>query len=420
MINEAFLYYIWKFKLWSKEVPLLSTEGEQIEVISPGERNENAGPDFTNAKLKINGILWVGNVEIHIKSSDWIQHKHQQDDNYQNIILHLVFEDDYSASLGAFPTLELKKYLPQATIERYQNLQENFNFIPCEKFIGTLDSFYLKTFTERLFISRLERKAEQLNQRLKFLKGDWEALLFEELSYAFGLKINAEPMQLLAKSFPFQVLRANHSQAEALLLGQAGFLETPNDEYSILLKNSYDFIWHKHQLAPLPNHLFKFLRLRPPSFPTLRIAQLAAIYHHSPQLFSRLQWAESLKEFYAIFGEFSTTQYWDNHYKIGVESKRKTVKKISKALIHLILINVWYPIFFLFKKNQSDFDMEKFLEAYSKIPAEENSILLKFKELGVLAKNAQDSQALLELKKSFCTHKKCLSCSIGNQVLKLC
>ncbi|AFL96476.1 DUF2851 family protein [Ornithobacterium rhinotracheale] len=420
IINEAFLYYIWKFKLWSKGTPLLSTQGESIEVISPGERNEHAGPDFINAKLKINGILWAGNVEIHVKSSDWILHNHQQDKNYQNIILHIVFEDDYQESLGKFSTLELKKYLPNAIIGKYQNLQENFDFIPCEKFMGDLDDFYLKTFTERLFIDRLQQKSEQLNQRLQYLKGDWEALLFEELSYIFGLKINAEPMRLLAKSFPFQVLRANHGEAEALLLGQAGFLEEPQDDYSIALKKSYDFIRHKHQLSPVSNHLFKFLRLRPPSFPTLRIAQLAGIYRETHQMFSLLQSARNLKEFYTIFERFSTSEYWDNHYKIGVESKRKTTKKISKSLIHLILINVWYPILFLFEKNQADFDVEKFLEAYAEIPAEENSILLNFRNLGIEIENAQDSQALLELKKSFCNHKKCLSCNIGNQVLKSC
>ncbi|MBV7441037.1 DUF2851 family protein [Weeksellaceae bacterium TAE3-ERU29] len=418
MLSEEFLYYIWQFKKWDKEIPLFSIDNQPIQVVSPGVRNNDSGPDFFNAKVKIGNILLVGNVEIHLKTSDWFLHKHDQDKNYENIILHVVYENDISDKIGNFETLELKKYIDKSLIDKFSTIQKPFEFIPCEHFISKVEPFYRQAFLERLFIDRLQQKSEYLNQRLQILKGDWEALLFEEISYVFGLKINAEPFRSLAKSFEFNILRQNKNNAEALIFGQAGFLENPEDEYMQSLKNEYDFIKYKHQLNSIENHLFKFLRLRPANFPTLRLAQLASIYKTENKLFSSLIKCRDLKDYYKLFESFKTSEYWQNHYRFGKETKTKISNSISKKLTDSVLLNAWYPILFLYKQSQIDFEVEEFLNFYLKLPAEKNTVIDGFKRLGIKIKNAFQTQAYLELKKNFCNPKKCLHCGIGNQILK--
>ena len=418
MLNEEFLYYIWQFKKWNREIPLFSIDNELIEVVSPGIRNHDSGPDFFNAKIKIGNLLLAGNVEIHLKTSDWFLHKHEQDKSYQNIVLHVVYENDIPDKIGNFETLALEKYIDKDLINRFSTIQKPFEFIPCESFISEVEPFHRQAFLERLFIDRFQQKSEYLSQRLQILKGDWEALLFEEISYVFGLKVNAEIFRNLAKSFDFNILRQNKNNIEALIFGQAGFLENPQDDYMQSLKNEYDFIKHKHQLNSIENHLFKFLRLRPANFPTLRLAQLASIYKSENKIFSLLMNCNDLKDYYKLFESFKTSEYWQNHYRFGKETKAEISNMISKKLIDSILLNAWYPILFLYKQTQINFEIEEFLNLYLKLPPEKNSILNSFKQLGIKIKNALEAQSYLELKKNFCNQKKCLHCGIGNQVLK--
>ena len=418
MLNEEFLYYIWQFKKWNREIPLFSIDNELIEVVSPGIRNHDSGPDFFNAKIKIGNLLLAGNVEIHLKTSDWFLHKHEQDKSYQNIVLHVVYENDIPDKIGNFETLELRNYIDESLINKFSTIQKPFNFTPCESFISEVDPFHRQAFLERLFIDRLQQKSEYLNHRLQILKGDWEALLFEEISYVFGLKVNAEVFRNLAKSFNFNILRQNKNNIEALIFGQAGFLENPQDDYMQSLQSEYDFIKHKHQLNPIENYLFKFLRLRPANFPTLRLAQLASIYKTDNKLFSLLMQCNDLKDYYKLFESFKTSGYWQSHYRFGKETKVKISNTVSKKLINSILLNAWYPILFLYKQNQINFEVEEFLNLYLKLPAEKNSILKSFEQLGIKIKNALEAQSYLELKKNFCNPKKCLHCGIGNQILK--
>lgn len=418
MITEEFLYYIWQFRKWDKDVPFLSTHGEKIEVISPGQRNGDAGPDFTNAKVKINNVLWVGNVEIHVKSQDWLVHNHQQNKAYHNIILHVVYLQNHTHTLGNFSTIELKDKISLDLISKYQKLNNPNHFIPCEALVAEIDTTHIAAFEERLFVQRLETKSKQLSRRITNLKGDWEALLFEEMGYTFGLKINAEPFRNLARSFPFTVLQKNKTNAAALLFGQAGFLENPQDKYSKNLYNAYAFLAHKYQLTSLAPHLFKYFRLRPANFPGVRIAQWTAVYTKSTSLFQDLIELDKIDDFHTFFRGIKTDDYWDSHYKLNQKSSRIYPKEISKNWVNLFLINTWIPILYTYGIFIGNHYFERITHLMTQIPPEENKTIQNFKRLGIKVEHALSSQAFLELKKNFCNQKKCLHCNLGNQILK--
>ena len=417
-LNEEFLYYIWQFKRWKGELKTLS--GQKIQVEKPGFRNPNAGPDFLNAQIRINGVLWAGNVEIHVKSSDWFFHKHEQDENYKKLILHVVYFHDLEELPHDCPLLILNEKIPKELLKNFGNLQQPFEFIPCESLFSEADPFIVSTFIEALFIQRLEEKVAILRQRLALLNGDWEALLFERIAYVFGLKVNAQAFEIMAKSFPFKILQQisrKSENTEALLFGQAGFLNDVKDDYQWELQQQYIYLKHKYNLKEVENHLFKFLRLRPPNFPTVRIAQLAALYKFENQLFNKLIATDSFEELTKLFQKIKTTSYWDTHYNFGKESK-KEVKRISKDRLQLFLLNAIIPVRYFYEQQTGNENVEKLLELIRAMPAEQNSTVKKFKNIGAKIQNSMDSQAFLELKKNFCDQKKCLNCRIGNQIIQ--
>lgn len=416
-MKEEFLYYVWQFKRWKGN--FVSTEGKTINVLFPGMLNKDSGPDFLNARIEIDDVLWVGNVEIHTKSSDWNLHKHNSDENYKNIILHVVYENDLPTNLGNFQTLELKNNISDELINSYKGFKKSFDFIPCENDFGKINPLIKKSFYESLFIERMSRKSDLWKNRLDLLNGDWEALLFETISYGFGLKINTEAFYQLSKSFDFKVVKEiqrKGENTESLLFGQAGFLESPIDEYQTRLKQEYDFLKHKYNLTPIDNHLFKFLRLRPANFPTIRLAQLSAMYGNNIYWFNLLIENNDYKTVVRELSKIQTSEYWVNHYVFGKESKSKD-KKISKGFIDLLYINVIIPIKFLFYSEIGK-DLDDLLDFVSEFKAENNSIINKFSNLDDLKLNMIDAQALLELKNNFCDEKKCLHCRVGNQILK--
>lgn len=420
-MNEDFLAYIWQFKLWDKSVPLKTICGKNIEVISVGQRNLDAGPDFSNAHIKIGDIEWVGNIEIHFRESDWFLHKHQTDKNYDNIILHIVGQNNIDREIGNFHTLELMPYIQPKLKNAYHSLLNSTQFIPCEKHFKDIDDFALEHFLESLFISRLSSKHESLKDKLDYKKGDWEALLFEKIAYAFGLKINAQAFELLAKSISFGVLQKairNKENLEALIFGQSGFLNEPQDDYQQQMKVEYDYMKQKYRLEPLNNNIFKFLRLRPVNFPTIRLAQLSNLYSEKSKLFSQIINAKSRKEIINIFESIKASSYWDNHYSFGKKSKRTHAKVLTKSFIDILIINVILPIKWLYNQHKGKEDVENVLEIAYKIPPEKNSILENFKKIGAKINHAQHSQAYLELKNNFCNHKKCLNCRVGNYIIK--
>lgn len=422
-MNEDFLHYVWKYHLFDIH-NLRTTSNEELVVLNTGLHNQNSGPDFLNAQLKINNQFWAGNVEIHLKSSDWYAHNHEIDKNYDAVILHVVWEDDTTVFMknnAPLPTLILKDFVLGSAIKNYQNLfSVQQRWIPCEQEIKTIDAFTFENWKERLFFERLERKSNEINSVLSNNNNDFEATFFQLLAKNFGLKVNADPFFALAKSIDFNVVkkvRFDKHQLEALLFGQAGFLEENKEEkHHEELKKEYQYLQHKYQLKPIAKFQFSFFRMRPNNFPTLRIAQLVALCHQYQNMFSKLLELEKLKDFYAFFN-VDVHPFWKTHYTFEKASK-SSPKKITKSFIDLLLINTIIPLKFNYQKSRGEVSESGFLDLIQQINAEKNSVINKFKSIGVLSKSAYDSQALLELKNNYCAKKRCLHCAIGVKLLK--
>ena len=422
IMNEDFLHYVWKYQLFSVH-DLKTTSKEDVVILKVGTHNYNSGPDFLNAQLKLDDQLWVGNVEIHLKSSDWYAHHHEIDENYDAVILHLVWEDDatvYMKNNKPLPVLVLKDFVFATALNNYRNLfSAKQNWIPCEKEISTVDNFTIDNWKERLFFERLELKSIEINRVLSDNQNDFEAVLFQLLAKNFGLKVNGEVFFSLSKSFDFSILRKvslDETQLAALLFGQAGFLEeVVEDDYHQQLKTAYNYLQHKYNLEPIAKVQFSFFRMRPPNFPTIRIAQLITLYHLHQNLFSKMMQIETLKGFYDLF-EIDVHPFWKTHYTFDKVSKTSP-KKLTKSFVDLLLINTIVPLKFLYQKNRGEVNEMGFLSILKKIKPEKNSIISKFNEIEILSKNAYETQALLELKNNYCAKKRCLQCAIGVRLL---
>lgn len=426
LFTEDFLHYVWKFRLFD-HTDLQTTTGDAIEISSAGMHNTDSGPDFHNARIKIGDTVWAGNVELHLSSSDWKKHKHSTDNAYGNIILHVVYRDDEPLILSGgrqVPTLELKNRVPDDLYNRYHNLVfGNQTIIPCEASIGKLDDFTLRTWFTRVLIERLEKKSAAVIAALNLNRGDWEETFYQFLAANFGFKINAVPFELLAKSLPQNILakhKNNPMQIEALLFGQAGFLDdTVIDEYPLKLKKEYDFLRKKYSLTPVDNHLWKFMRLRPQNFPTIRLAQFAALVVNSNHLFSKVLDIKDVKGLQSLFTEIKVNTYWDDHFRFDKPSKL-SAKNLGQASVDVLLLNTLVLFLFSYgKHNQQQYYIDRSLKLLENLPGEQNNIIADFNSLGVKASTAFESQALLELKNYYCNYKKCLQCGVGNKVLKL-
>lgn len=417
-LKEEFLYNVWQFKRWDSSVKLETTQGEAIEIISPGTLNPNAGPDFLNARLRINGILWAGNIEIHLRTTDWFLHKHGGDPAYQKIILHVVFEDNSIEKVGNFPTLELKKYVPKDLIYKYKNLNQAFQFIPCETFLASVGTETLQSTKVNMLLEKWMLKEKKLKERLEQLAGDWEQLLFEQIAYVFGLKINAEAFLQLAKSLNVNQLNGlSLFQKEALIFGQAGFLYEAENDYAKRLKKEYEFLQHKWHLTPLNKEIFKFFRLRPPNFPSVRLAQWAAFIDFYPQIFLSLKKNNFYDEFSKKYTAVQASEFWDSHFTFENRSNKIQAKKLSKSFVNSLFINAFFLVHFLYLKH-IDKNPESLLSELEKLVPENNKIIKKFKALKIPISSALDTQGLLFLEKNYCKNKKCLHCKIGNYILK--
>ena len=422
-MNEDFLHYVWLYKMFSK-VDFKTTGNEHLSIIKSGLHNKNAGPDFLNAQLKIDGQTWIGNVEIHLKASDWYMHNHEKDLNYDAVILHVVWENDvaiYMKNNKPIPTLVLKNFIDETVLNKYKNLfLTPTTWLPCKNAISTVDKFIFNNWKERLFFDRLERKSEEINTLLQQENNNFEAVLFQLLIKNFGLKVNGNSFLRLAQSVDYSVIKKlsfHTNQLAALLFGQAGFLEEETeDKYQKELRKEYDYLKHKFKLNHIPKNEFSFFRMRPNNFPTIRIAQLVALFHKHQNLFSKLIAIDNLEEFYEIF-TVVVNPFWQTHYNFDSISK-KSSKKITTSFIDLLIINTIIPLKFLFQKSRGEVHEEFFLVLLKKMKPEKNSIISKFSEIGVSSKNAFDTQTLLELKNNYCAPKRCLECAIGNIILK--
>ncbi|WP_299890797.1 DUF2851 family protein [uncultured Lacinutrix sp.] len=421
-MQEDFLHYLWKHKKINFNT-LSTTKGEKITVINVGEHNYNTGPDFFNAQLKIGNQLWAGNLEIHLQSSDWYVHNHENDSNYDNVILHVVWEHDieiFRKDNTEIPTLELKHYVPEETLRNYQKLfNQSQKWINCENDLHIVDEFTVSNWLERLYFERLERKAEDVSKILEQNTNDWEAVLFKLLSKNFGLKINSESFFSIANSFDFSIIRKQQSRqlsVEALLFGQADLLnEDIQYSYYIALQNEYQFLKQKFNLSSKNVIPLQFFRLRPANFPTIRLSQLANLYHSHHNIFSKIIETKSLNEFYNLFS-IETSIFWETHYTFNKESK-SAKKRLTKSFIHLLLINTILPIKFSYAKYQGKLIDNEIIQIIQQIASEKNSIVNKFNGLKKISNNAMQSQAIIELKTNYCDKNKCLQCAIGNVVL---
>ncbi len=426
LITEDFLHYIWKFRLFERTA-LRTTDGEEMEVYSAGLAHIDGGPDFQNARIRIGDTTWAGNVELHISSADWNRHGHQTDGAYSTIILHVVYRNDAPLIMPdgrKVPTLELADRIPEELYQRYHSLIfSNQTFIPCEGNIKTVDELTMRNWITRVLVERMEKRSEAVIAALDTNRGDWEETFYCLLAAQFGFKINALPFELLARSLPQIILakhKHNHLQIEALIFGQAGFLEDDLiDEYPQKLKKEYSFLRKKYDLIPIEKHLWKFLRLRPQNFPTVRLAQFAALVISSNHLFSKILEVKDVAALYNLFAGAKVNPYWETHYRFDTESK-PSAKNMGDSSINILLMNtVAVTLFSYGKYLQKPHYISRCLQLLEFLSAEKNHITDNFVNLGVKITNAFESQGVLELKNNYCNHKKCLHCAVGNQILKL-
>jgi Protein of unknown function (DUF2851) len=421
-MKEDFLHYIWKHKKFDV-LNLKTTSGEVVNLVSVGRDNLNSGPDFFNAQLEIEDQLWAGNVEIHVKSSDWFVHHHEVDKAYDNVILHVVWEHDtevFRKDNTQIPTLELKNRVPQEVLQNYKRLfSKTQQWINCENDFAQVDDFLLNNWLERLYFERLERKSDEIEILLKQSANNWEAVLFKLLAKNFGLKVNGDAFYSLPNSFEFSVLRKNQSKPlslEALFFGQFGVLENDEQEqYFLELQSEYKFLKQKFKLSQQGVIPLQFFRLRPPNFPTIRLSQLANLYHKEHGLFSKVVNVTTLKEFYQLFS-VATSAFWETHYTFNKASK-KTTKKVTKAFVNLLLINTIIPLKFSYAKHQGNILNDEIVLLVQQLTPEKNSIINKFNLLKKISTSALHSQALLQLKNEYCNKNKCLQCAVGNSII---
>lgn len=421
-MKEDFLHYLWKFKKFNT-LNLKTAQDELITIIKTGDYLELSGPDFFNAHIEIGNQKWAGNVEIHTKSSDWYLHNHENDPAYKNVILHVVWENDtaiFRADNTEIPVLILKDYVDKDIIANYNALVSPKTWIACEKQIKGIDSFIFKSWQERLFFERLERKSRFIYELLEEMNQDWEAVLFCLLAKNFGLNTNGISFLQIAKSIPFSIIRKEgfeNENLEALFFGGAGLLDVEKEDvYFKDLKFRYFYLLHKYQLERKFAEPVQFFKLRPDNFPTLRLSQLAGLYHKYQNLFSKIIDLKSLHTVYDLLN-VSASDYWQNHYQFDKESPKKS-KQLSKSFVDLIVINTIIPIQFAYLNSLGQSAGEDLIDFMNEVTSEKNAVIDKFNSFGIKSKNAFESQTLLELKNEYCNHKACLKCAVGVELLK--
>ncbi|WP_297096828.1 DUF2851 family protein [uncultured Draconibacterium sp.] len=415
---EEFLQYIWQNKLFATN-QLQTVEGDRLEIIDQGRKNTDSGPDFFNARIKLDDTIWVGNIEIHKSASDWQKHEHTNDKAYDNVILHVVETADTSVTRTngeLIPTLIL--HYPEQLKHNYQNLINAQTWIACENQFHKVDPIMLQLGFNRLMIERLETKTQAIVEQLEQNNNNWEETFFQILARMFGFKVNAVPFELLAKSLTVQTLLKHKNslfQLEALLFGNSGLLNQQllGDDYFIRLREEYSFLYKKYKLKGIEGHLWKFMRLRPPNFPTIRISQLAALIYQTEGLFSKILEIESTDELKQLF-KVKASEYWDTHYNFNKASKNTKPKELGDTAAQILIINVIVPFLFVYGEKQNKHHLKnRALEFLENLPAESNSIISNWSDLGIQARSAFDSQALLQLKNYYCESKKCLNCQLG-------
>ncbi len=420
-MTEDFLYYLWSLKLLQGE--LVTTDQQKITIIHPGQRNYDSGPDFFNSRIKIGGTEWAGNVEMHVASSDWIKHGHQADRAYDSVILHVVYDADMpiiNSHNEEIPTLMVKGHFPEAILYRYQRLLGAREWIPCATNLKQVSDLVIYSWLDRVLVDRLQRKTDFILQILNDTHNDWQEAFYISLARSFGFSTNNQPFEQLARVLPLKIV-GKHSdslfQVEALLYGQAGLLNPRiKDGYLQDLIQEYQFLASKYQLKSVQSWAWKFMRMRPVNFPTIRISQFAKLITKDGHLLSKVIEVEKLQQLKALF-EVEVSEYWLSHYSFGKPSKAKS-KSFGADSFDLILINTIVPFLYLYGLHQNDPSIsDRALVYLQQTKPENNGIVRRWSTSGVKVNNAAQSQALLTLKNDYCNNIKCLECAIGNAIL---
>ena len=422
-MKEAFLHYVWRFK--KMQLTDLFTEQHQaLSIIHFGSYPEKAGPDFFNARLLIGDQLWAGNVEMHVNASDWYLHQHQNDSAYDTVILHVVWHDDvpvFRKDNTQIPTLLLSKYVAVDVYNNFLGLMKPKSWIPCENQLKDTDSFIIKHWKERLFVERLEEKQIPISKLLHENQNDWEATLFVLLLKNFGLNVNGSIFQEIARRLPFHVIKKERSdllQLEALLFGTANLLSYDFQEaYPLELKKRFEYLKIKYQLGNNIEESPHFFKLRPPNFPTIRLAQFAALYYSRENLFSDLiAQRKTTKDLIGYFQAVAPSSYWDTHF-IFEKNTKFSNKKLTANFIELLYINTIVPFQFTYLRHKGVENFEELYLQLQQIPSEKNAVIDRFEQWGIMSHSAADSQALLFLKQHYCDAFKCLNCAVGHSLL---
>ncbi len=396
--------------------------GERVEVLSPGHPNLHDGPDFLEAQVKIDGVLWAGHVEIHLRSSDWYGHGHYHDPRYDQVVLHVVAEhdDEVRRSNGERVPEVVLQWDPSLWFN-YEALQRRRAWVACSRDLHRLDPFHIKHWLGRVVVERLEQHATAIRTDLEETSNDWEEVLYRHLARGFGLHANARPFYLTARSLPLRVIahhRDNLLQVEALLFGQAGLLDTEifGDEHYETLKKEYHYLQKKFSLRPIEGHLWRQMRMRPSAFPAVRLAEFARFIHQQENVFSRILHTPELKELEPLF-RITAEGYWEEHYVFNKLSKKQK-KSFGKQAFHLLLINIVVPFYFIYGViNGLEEYRERALEILEALLPERNAIIRKWEEAGIRAESAFYSQALIRLKNDYCNKGRCLECGIGKRII---
>lgn len=420
-MREEFLQFVWEHHLFSKG-ELQTVDGRPIKILSAGRANYDSGPDFFNARVQIADTIWAGNIEVHHKSSQWFQHKHDTNPAYNNVILHVVelFDKPVIVNGEELPTFVMS--YPTELFENFEQLLKSKKWIACEDKLPSVDPFILRFWYSSLMTERLQSKTQSILEILGQNTNNWNETFYQLIARNFGLKTNAIPFELLSRSLSLQLLSKHKNslvQIEALLFGQAGFLNETllGDDYYLSLRNEYSFLYKKYNLAGIDAHLWKFLRLRPVNFPTIRIAQLAALINQSTALFSKILETNNLDEIQKLF-DVTASEYWNTHYRFNKISSENKPKHLGDTVFQNLVINTIAPLLFVYGDQHSNQPLkDRALHFLEQLPSEQNQIIGKWSELKIVSQTAFESQALIQLKKQYCENKKCLHCQLGAKII---
>ncbi|MGB4849838.1 MAG: DUF2851 family protein [Saprospiraceae bacterium] len=422
-MQEQLLHFIWHRKLFNQE-ELKTTESNAVEILQTGIPNRDQGPDFLQSRIRIDDQVWAGHVEIHIRSSEWYLHRHDQDTHYNNVILHVVWIEDQPVFTSAgtrIPCIELAERVDRILLDRYHHLMNNEEWVPCASSLASVASITRTSWLERLMSERLESKTENIHKILERCGHDWEQAFFVVLSRQLGAPANSDAMESLALKLPLKVLRKHGDrtdQIEALLFGVAGMLtKEMSTGYPASLKKEFDFLKIKYGIQPMPSLRWKFMRMRPVHFPTIRLAQLARIVADTPQFISLLTDIESPEDWIKRFMVVPDQDYWNDHYHFKNDAPPVT-KRLGKETAHALVINLVAPFMFVYAKMQGLQNMkERAVHLLSQMPGEKNAVIKGWESCGWKAEDAGQTQAMLHLKKNYCDMRRCLHCAIGLKVM---